>query len=383
MVRKIIIYTSIFPSRVRPLHGLYVAGLVKSLASSIHVSVITPVPVHKNIKENLKGPRRYYFSDTIEVKAPLSFNIPKIFKSTDGYLMAACTRQAFKNSVDAGTDLVHAHFAYPDAVAAGILAAEVRLPLVVTVHGSDINVLAKDLNRRHQILKTLQRANAVIAVASDLKRKVIELGVSEEFVYHVPNGVDISKFCLGNKVSARKKLGLDHYKRLLLTVGNLVPVKAFDRLIIALSHLEPDIGLLLVGEGHERAKLERLAQTLGIKERVQFAGAVKHDELSVYYQSADFLVISSHSEGWPTVIFEALACGTPIIANGVGGIPEALSSSELGLLMRDNDYRTIVQAISTAYERDWKREAAVSIAKQHSWDEIAKQYLAIYEKVSS
>jgi glycosyltransferase involved in cell wall biosynthesis len=383
MVRKIITYSTLFPSRSRPINGLFVAELVKSLASSIQVSVIAPVIAHQNLKESWYGQRKYYFSDTIEVKAPFSLNFPKILKSTDGYLMAACTRQAFKKSVDENTDLVHAHFAYPDAVAAGILAAEVRLPLVVTVHGSDINVLAKDLNRRHQILKTLQSANAVITVASDLKRKVIELGVSEEFVYHVPNGVDISKFCPGNKVSARKKLGLDHYKRLLLTVGNLVPVKAFDRLIIALSHLEPDIGLLLVGEGHERARLERLAQTLSLEERVQFAGAVKHDELSVYYQAADFLVISSHSEGWPTVIYEALACGTPIIANGVGGIPEALSSSELGLLMRDNDYRTIVQAISTAYERDWKREAAVSIAKQHSWDEIARQYLAIYEKVSS
>jgi hypothetical protein len=171
MVRKIITYSSLFPSRSRPVNGLFVAELVKSLTSSIQVSVIAPVIAHRNLKESWYGQRKYYFSDIIKVKAPVSLNFPKILKSTDGYLMAACTRRAFKKSVDENTDLVHAHFAYPDAVAAGILAAEVRLPLVVTVHGSDINVLAMDLNRSTQILKTLQRANAVIAVASDLKRK--------------------------------------------------------------------------------------------------------------------------------------------------------------------------------------------------------------------
>lgn len=383
MVRKIITYSSLFPSRSRPVNGLFVAELVKSLASRLHISVVAPVIVHRNLKESWKGQCSYYFADRVKVRAPLSFNFPKILKSTDGYLMAACTRRAFKKSVNENTDLVHAHFAYPDAVAAWILASEWNLPLVVTVHGSDINILAKHPHRRSQILKMLKNADAIVCVSKDLVNKVVKLGVPEVCVHHIPNGVDTTKFYPDNKKSDRKNFGLGHIKKLLLTVGNLIPIKGYDQLIIALSQMNPDIGLVLVGYGHERNKLEKLVKSLGLEERVYFAGVVRHEDLAQYYRAADFLVISSYSEGWPTVIFESLACGVPIIANGVGGIPEVLSSPEFGLIMSDNDPRTIANAILSAYERDWHRQAAVSFAMEHSWDDIAKQYLKVYKKVTS
>ena len=110
---------------------------------------------------------------------------------------------------------------------------------------------------------------------------------------------------------------------------------------------------------------------------------VSHQDLATYYQAADFLVISSHSEGWPTVIFESLACGLPVIAHGVGGIPEVLASKKFGLLINDNNHPTIARAISDAYERDWDRRGAVSYARENSWDEIAKQYQKVYESVIS
>ena len=383
MIRKVIVYSSLFPSHSRPTNGLFVAELVKALSSTIQVSVISPVIVPKSLKGSWKEPRKYYFSENVEVKAPLSFNFPNLLKSTDGYLMAACTRRAFKKSLDANTSLVHAHFAYPDAVAAWILASEWNLPLVVTVHGSDINILAEHPPRRRRILKMLKNADSIVCVSKDLVNKVVKLGVPGACVQHIPNGVDTVKFFPGNKESNRKRLGLGHMKKLLLTVGHIVPIKGYERLIKALSHMNPDIGLVLVGDGHERNKLERLVKSLGLEERVSFAGIVKHDDLTPYYQAADFLVISSYSEGWPTVIFEALACGVPVIANDVGGIPEVLKSPEHGLIMKDNDHQTIADSVSTAYQRNWNQHAAVSFAEKHSWDEIAKQYLKVYEHIIS
>lgn len=382
MPRKVLVYSTLFPSRLQPIKGLFVAEFVKFLSLLVDVVVLAPVLALRNVREIWGGQRQYIFNDTVQVRAPLCVNVPGVLKSTDARFMAAHTRQAFRKSLD-NTDLVHAHFAYPDAVAAGILASEVGLPFIVTVHGSDINVLARYPNRRYQILETLRSANAVVAVASDLKKKVIELGVSEESIYHIPNGVDISKFHPGDKSSVRKKLGVDHFKRLLLGVGRLVHVKAFDRLLKAVSDCDRDTGLLLVGDGRERSALEHLAKALGIRDRVKFAGNIDHDELPQYYHAADFLVISSHSEGWPTVIFEALACGVPIIGNNVGGIPEALSSPDLGLIIESNDSDNIRKGIQLAFKQKWDQKAIVRKAQQHSWNTVAEQYMNIYKHVLS
>jgi teichuronic acid biosynthesis glycosyltransferase TuaC len=104
--------------------------------------------------------------------------------------------------------------------------------------------------------------------------------------------------------------------------------------------------------------------------------------LAAYYRAADFLIICSHSEGWPTVIFEALACGVPVIAHSVGGIPEALSSPEIGLLTKNNSSPTLVAAIASAYARNWDQGKAIAMAARNTWEEIARQYLKIYTEVN-
>ena len=177
LIPKVIVYSTLFPSLIRPVNGLFVAELVKALSARIHLTVVAPVIALKNMKEILHGQRRYCYSDSVAVKAPICFNFPKVLKSTDGYLMAMGSQRAFKKSIDASTRLVHAHFAYPDAVAAGILASKMGLPLVVTVHGSDIKILAKSSSRRSQIVNMLQGASAIVAVANDLVEEIIKLGI--------------------------------------------------------------------------------------------------------------------------------------------------------------------------------------------------------------
>jgi teichuronic acid biosynthesis glycosyltransferase TuaC len=274
---------------------------------------------------------------------------------------------------------VYAHFAYPDAVAALKLARKHNLPLIVTIHGSDINILTGNSGRKNQIVQMLNEAAAIVCVAKDLVGKAVALGALASRVHHIPNGVDIGKFFPGDKQMSRTRLGFNHHKKLLLTVGNLIPIKGYDRLIRALMDTDPEIGLIMVGEGSERDRLRKQVMDSGLKERVHFAGPVSHSELASYYRAADFLVICSHSEGWPTIIFEALACGLPVIANRVGGIPEALSSPEIGLLMENNNSATIAAAINSAYEKNWNQEKAVAFADKHTWDKIAGQYFKIYQ----
>lgn len=381
MKKKIIVYSSLFPSFYQPVDGLFVAELVKRLAEKMFVSVIKPVNMLKNIRSNLSEPRIQSFNDDIRVRLPLFVNVPKVLKNTDAFLMALSTRKAFQNELEKDTSLVHAHFAYPDAAAAHILSSKVNLPLVVTVHGSDINVLARDFKRKEIIRQILIRASAVVCVSEDLARKVLRLGVPTYKVHHIPNGVDVKKFRPVDKIKSRKMLGMGHIKKMLITVGNLIPIKAYDQVIKALSNMPSDISLVMVGQGHDRRMLKNLVSKLGLEERVLFVGRVGHEDLHLYYSAADFLIISSHSEGWPTVIFEAFACGLPVLANDVGGIQEAITSTSLGLVMENNHSGTIAETVSMAYEKKWDSTELINTAMKNSWHEIASRYERIYDKV--
>lgn len=378
---KIILFSSLFPTPKNPQSGIFVSELTNALSDISDISVVAPLIAHRNFADIWNIPAKYRLSDRVSVWAPIVFNVPKILKSLDGALMAACSWSAFNQAVSSKPDLVHAHFAYPDAVAAWKLAKKHHLPLIVTIHGSDINVLAKDAGRRKQIVEMLNEAAAVVCVARDLLRKVVGMGIAPENVYHIPNGVDTERFTPGDKLTHRARLGLNHHKKLLLTVGNLTPVKGYDHIIDALIDIDPSIALVMVGDGPERSRLEKHTRRLRLEKRVQFAGPVPHSELAPYYRAADFLVISSHSEGWPTVIFEALACGLPVIANRVGGVPEVLCSSEIGLLIENNDSSTIAAAIVSSYQREWDREKAVTYAKRNTWSSIAAKYLEIYKQI--
>jgi glycosyltransferase involved in cell wall biosynthesis len=376
-----LVYTSLFPSPRRPLQGLFVSELALALAGIAGVRVVKPVVAHQNPGEILSRTRSYLYGGILPVEAPLSVNVPRFFKGTDARLMALGSRAAFRRSCEGWADVVHAHFAYPDAAAAAILASRFALPLVVTVHGSDLNVLAASTARRRRVQRTLRGAAAVIAVARDLGRKVANLGVPEDRIHHVPNGVDLQKFSPGARDEARNRLGLPSRGRLILAVGNLVPVKAYDRLIGALPHLEPDTCLLLAGGGPQRESLAQLASALGVSGRVRFLGPVPHEVLVDCFRATDILAISSHSEGWPTVIHEAMACGIPVVANPVGGIPEALAAPGLGILTNGNSPEAMANGIRQAFATDWDPSVLVAAASAHSWKEIARRHLAIYEQV--
>jgi teichuronic acid biosynthesis glycosyltransferase TuaC len=378
---QIIFFSSLFPNPFYPVRGLFVSELASSLNTMADISVLAPVIAHRNLKHLWRIPTEYLLANGLRVHAPIAFNFPKILKSTDAILMAICSRPAFEKAIKDHRGIVHAHFAYPDAVAAWKLAAKHNLPFVVTVHGSDINVLAKSRGRRGQIVQMLARANAIICVTRNLAQQVAAFGVSTSRIHHIPNGVDPGKFTPGDRQVHRVKLGLEGCKKLILTVGNLVPVKGYERLIQALANTDPEISLVMVGAGPEGSRLIKLVGRLGLENRVHFAGSVPHHELVTYYRAADFLVISSYSEGWPTVIFEAFACGLPVIANSVGGIPDALCSPGFGLLMANNESSTIAQSLTVAYRRKWDCGEAISFARENTWDKIAARHLEIYETI--
>jgi teichuronic acid biosynthesis glycosyltransferase TuaC len=264
--------------------------------------------------------------------------------------------------------------------------------VIVSARGSDVNVY-KDLALIRPLLRwTLLRAHRVITVSEALKRAIATLGVPEDKVAVIPNGIDSEKFSPMSQAEAQRRVGLSD-GRVLLSVGHLTEGKGFDLLVRALKMLhqqgEQDLSLVLVGDGVFRADLEQLIASLRLSSYVRLVGAVPHQALSPWYNAADLFCLASAREGWPNVILEALACGTPVVATAVGGIPEILRSEKVGLLT-ERSAEKIAQSINRALRQSWKQDEIVQYARQYQWEHAAtaivslfRDVLALYDSLSS
>jgi glycosyltransferase involved in cell wall biosynthesis len=227
----------------------------------------------------------------------------------------------------------------------------------------------------------------VIAVSQALKDSMVELEIPVEKIKVIPNGVDLHKFCRIPKEKAHKKLDLPPDKRVILSVGSLIPLKGFDLLIKALKILfeelqEKDLYLVIVGAGNSREALEHLVSSLDLNGHVRLAGVVPHDELRLWYSAADLFCLASSREGWPCVLLESLACGTPVVATAVGGVPEIISSDKLGLLT-ERDERKIAAAIRAALKKRWQSHDLIEYAGEHAWERTALAVRHVFESVLS
>lgn len=291
------------------------------------------------------------------------------------FLLPSILRYRFGGKIQ----LIHAHFAFPDGVVGMRVAKFLSVPYVVTIHGSDINLLENEPPRvRKQVLLALNNAKLTIAVSDALRKKAIDLGVSEDNLTVIPNGVDIRKFY--PSVEA-KNAGT---KQLLL-IGTLRPIKGIDVLLRSVARLielgERNFHLSIIGDGTLKNDLISLAHELRVEKYVSFVGSVKHEEIPNWLRGADLLVISSRNEGWPTVINEAFACATPIVSTDVGGIAEAIPRRELGILVEKENVEQLATAIRSAIAEPWNSETLVQQASQYSWQKIAHLLVENYKTI--
>lgn len=379
---EVLVYSSLYPSSLNPTQGIFVKELTRHISDKIEtLRVVAPLNGWRNLKGILQGKyQKSALDDGTMIDYPLFWTIPKVLKQFDGVLLYHWTKKTTRKGIEKAW-LVHAHYAYPESFAARILTEKNNLPLVVTVHGSDINVIAEDPSRKPLIIDTLQKADAVVTVSEALREKVVSLIGKEDNVYQIPNGIDSNKFYTGNKNEAKKALGLSHCDQIVLFAGRLEPVKGLPQLLKAVLKLPPGIHLVLVGGGSQRKKLEKMSIQLGVYERIIFRGPIEHDHLCQYFQAADLVVLASVSEGWPTIILEAMACGKPVVSPAVGGVPEVINGNRLGILTENNDPEVLARAILNALSIHWDSSYIQNYARKYSWKSIAEDYLNLYTKV--
>jgi len=275
-------------------------------------------------------------------------------------------------------DLVHAHWAVPNAWLAAAASRRNRVPLVISLWGSDVSLAEHHAGLRAAVRRAFETAAAVTACGDDLRERAQALGAPPLRTRTIRHGVDSTAFSperadtsLRNRLSAGRPDDL-----LLVAVGRLVEVKGFEYLIAAASRLE-GVRVALIGEGDLRPKLEELARTLGAP--VTFLGNLYHEQVAAAMATADAIVIPSvvdragRVDGLPSTVLEALASGRPVIATRVGGIPEVVTEGETGLLVPEKDPAAMARAIEhlrgdPAARRRLGAEARRTALTNLSWD---------------
>jgi glycosyltransferase involved in cell wall biosynthesis len=388
---KILVFTSLYPNQVWPNHGIFIKERMARFAKrdGCEIKVVAPVPYFPAININWRWKfsqvARREMRDGIEVYHPRYFLTPKVGMALYGWLMFFSVLPVVqKLRKDFKFDLIDAHYVYPDGFAAVQLGRLFKRPVVVSARGSDVNLYRTFPLIRKLLQYVLRNAAGVIAVSDALKQSIVGLGIPEKKILTIPNGVDTKKFYATETAQARDKLGL-HCSKLMLSVGNLTANKGFDLLIRALPFVSARLGdknlqLVIVGEGAFRGELETIVSRLGLHGRVRLVGAVAHEELHLWYSAADVFCLASEREGWPNVILESLACGTPVVATKVGGIPEIVQSMDVGILTT-RDEQEIARALWISLNKTWHSGQIVNYVKRYSWEHTASAVRDVFDSI--
>jgi len=306
-------------------------------------------------------------TEDIEVMYPTFWYTPKFLLGTHYRSMQLSLRRTLRRTLkEFKPDLVFGSWAYPDGAVAVDVATKINVPSVVQVLGSDVNLLTQHPQKQTRTLNSLRNATRVLAVSDALQRLLWRYGVNEDRTRVVYRGVNADLFKPIGQLEARSSLALPTTSRLLLFVGNLLPVKGPDLLIEAFRQCSVDEAteLHVLGDGPLRGSLERASTKLGKRKQVIFHGTVAHDQLAKWMNAADALVLPSRAEGVPNVLLEARSCGCPYIATDVGGIME-VSDHELATIVDAASIPALAKAIGSV-----KRKAAsYSVDPWYSWED--------------
>ena len=332
------------------------------------------------------------FSESLEggvrIRRPLYALAPIVGFSALRAARSLATRHAI--------DVVHVHWVVPNGPIGALAARGRALPLVVTLHGSDVGVSERSTAIGHATRWTFRTAAAVTAPSLDLLERARRLG-AHDVLERIPYGADVGRFDQSPEASERTRalLGVGPEDVLVAGIGRLVPVKGFAYLIEAYARAAvslPGLRLVVVGDGDGRDDLSVLTRRLRLEDRILFTGMAAPDEIPSYLAAADIVVVPSvHHEGYvdglPNVALEAMAAGKPLVASRVGGLPEIVRPGETGLLVAERDSEALARAIETL-ARDPGLRAAMGDAgrrtmlEEMSWDVVGERFESVFGRVT-
>lgn len=386
---RLLFLSSIFPHGTARVTGTFNLELCRALAAEHDVRIVAPRPfldVWRSRHESVAAD--HWVSETrgLTVSYPTYFYTPGFAGSWYGESMWLSVRRHLRQVVaEFEPEAVVSYWAHPDGEVALRIAQPLSIPAVVIIGGSDVLILPQDRRRRPKIQRVLQESSAVMTVSEGLRRAVIDLGTEPSRVHTIYQGVDDELFFPGDTTAARQRLSLPIDRRLLLWVGRMVDFKGLDTLIAAFDLVcqrQPDLHLLLVGDGPLRTAVQEDVRRRGLNDHVTFVGSQPPAQLSDWYRASNLFVLSSWSEGLPNVLREAVSCGRPFVSTDVGSVRE-IADSPGGPLFAElvpiGDALAMAVAIERVLHPDYL--AAVQSVPHRSWRDTAHDLIELLRRL--
>jgi glycosyltransferase involved in cell wall biosynthesis len=386
---RILSFSTVYPRPTEPRFGIFVRARLQKLAVLADVAVVAPVaPIEYG------SPNQRWFDlsrtplrrmdDALRVEHPRWF-YPPLFGWSHSWWLARCAQGSFgRLQQEFPFQVIDAHFGHPEASAAFRLARKFGVPFTVTLRGNE-TFHAEDPRKRRRMAEALKAAARVIAVSEPLKDFAIELGVDPQRAVVIPNGIDSAVFHPRDRSAERQRLGMVDSELHILTAGYLIERKGHHRIVETLAGLQGHgrpVRLWIVGdpgaEGDFASEIRRRVSRCGVQANVTFVPAVPAAELACYMSACDLFCLATSREGWPNVVNEALACGAPVVATNVGGVPAMIPGPRFGLIVPPGDSAALGDALARALSIEWDRDAIARQGLSRSWEQVAKE---VYEQL--
>ena len=385
--------------------GAFMEPIARGVAARGH-EVHVVAPWHPLIRRPDERDVRFHFFRYAPIRALNVFGYAAALKADvalrpAAYLVAPLALAAGWRAVrrvarETGATVLHAHWVIP----AGLMAAAsgVGLPLVVSLHGSDVFVAEAHGVARRAARVAFRRAGWVTACSEDLRRRAIDIGADPERLTVVPYGVDGDRFKPNPATRARVRAsrGLDDDDRVVVAAGRLVRKKGFEYLIEAVGSLAarwPRLTLVIAGSGDLEAELRGQTAALGIAAQVRFEGAVTQPQVAEWLAAADVAVVPSvrddagNVDGLPNSVLEALVSGTPVVATAAGGIATVAVDGETALVVPERDAAALARSLERLLAepdrgRALGRSARDTVRRTHDWSCVAERFEESYERAT-
>ena len=281
-------------------------------------------------------------------------------------------------------DLINVHYALPHATAAHLARELTGVPYITTLHGSDVTILGSDPSYEPINTLSIEKSDAITTVSQYMVDEAKNTLGIEEKIHVIPNFVDHEAFrpapC--RILYSPRPCGIT-----LVHVSNFRQVKRVDDLIYSMCVItkkEPNAQLILVGDGPERPRIERLIDKLDLRKNITVTGY--RSDVAEVINCADALVLCSETENAPLTILEGMSCGLPIIGTRVGGIPELVQDGVNGLLVPPKSPEDIAEAaLRLAADKELLTKMGVkareTVLERYTKEKVLRQYLDVYESI--
>jgi glycosyltransferase involved in cell wall biosynthesis len=378
---RIAVVTHYFPSSAEPWQGRSAYQTLRLIARRADVQVFYPNSSYPSI---LKSRSRGFTLDH-------SWSVPDVKTKYYDYPALPVISRPFNGNTAArvllphvrafAPDLIFSCVLYPHGYTALRIARALSVPAVAMGIGSDINRIGDAISAMHT-RTVLRESDFVITVCDDLRKKAVTMGARPERARAILNGCDLSTFHVCDRWNAREKLAIDPAAQAVVYVGRMDVKKGLRELVeasVALHAQRPNFHVYMVGDGPDQPIIQSAIDAGNASGYIHLKPSCSFDDVAVWMAAADVATLPSYMEGCPNVVLEALACGRPVVATNVGGIPEIMNDS-CGCLVPPRDAAALAQGLNSVLDRSWDPRE-ISAVHGRSWDAVAEETLALFESL--